>query len=399
MSGSHDRSRRGFSTRAIHRPRLPEQDGTPLAPPLDLSSTYSFEDTDAFAKASEQRVGAGYVYTRWANPTVDELEATVVDLEGAADAEAFSSGMAAIWCTFLALCRPGDRIVAARQLYGNTYSLLNTRMRDFGVTTDFFDVDDLDGIERALPGAALLYCETIGNPRIVVADLPSLGRLARAAGVPLVVDNTFASPALCRPVEHGASLVVHSATKFLGGHHDLVGGIACGDPASIDKLRKVARDLGPTLSPFNAWLALRGIATLPLRVERSTTTALAVARMLDANDAIERVDYPGLPSDPSHELCRTLLGGRGGGTIGFVVAGGRERAARFQEHLQVVLPAASLGGIHSLVVHAASITHTQLTPDELRAAGMDEGFCRLSVGLEDEADVVEDLRGALAATG
>ncbi|HYP24121.1 MAG TPA: aminotransferase class I/II-fold pyridoxal phosphate-dependent enzyme [Actinomycetota bacterium] len=396
MSGPRDR--RGFSTRAVHRPALPEQDGVPLAPPLDLSSTYSFEDTDAFAKASEERVGAGYVYTRWANPTVDAFEAAVADLEGAEDAEAFSSGMAAITCTFMALARPGARIVAARQLYGNSYSILMTRMKDMGVTTDFFDVDDLDGIEAALPGAALLYCETIGNPRIVVADLPRLGALAQAAGVPLVVDNTFASPALCRPVEHGATLVVHSATKFLGGHHDLVGGIACGDPATVDKLRAVARDFGPTLAPFNAWLALRGLSTLPLRVARSSESALAVAQALESSPHVERVDYPGLPSDPSYDLCRRLLGGAGGGTIGLVVAGGRARASRFQEALEVVLPAASLGGTHSLIVHAASVTHTQLSPDELRAVGMDEGFCRLSVGLEDAEDLIEDLLGALAAT-
>ncbi|MDQ4025167.1 MAG: aminotransferase class I/II-fold pyridoxal phosphate-dependent enzyme [Actinomycetota bacterium] len=402
MSGSGEhrpaRRTRGFATRAIHRRALPQQDGEPLAPPLDLSSTYAFEDTEAFAKASQERVGAGYVYTRWANPTVDAFEATVADLESAEDAEAFSSGMAAIWCTFLALCRPGDRIVAARQLYGGAYSLLSSRVKDFGVAVDFFDVDDHDGIEQALPGAAMLYCETIGNPRIVVADLPALGWLASGAGVPLVVDNTFASPALCRPLEHGAALVVHSATKFLGGHHDLVGGVACGDPATIDRLRAVARDIGPTLSPFNAWLALRGIATLPLRVDRACSSALAAAQMLAGHDAIERVDYPALPADPSHELCRSLLGGRGGGTIGFVVAGGRERAGRFQEALEVVRPAASLGGVHSLVVHAASITHTQLSAEELRAVGMDEGFCRLSVGLEDPEDIVGDLAQALDAT-
>lgn len=398
MSGDPHRKRRALSTRAVHRPPLPEQDGTPLAPSLDLSSTYSFDDTHAFAKASEERVGAGYVYTRWANPTVDAFEAAVADLEAADDAEAFSSGMAAISCTFMAMARPGDRIVAARQLYGNTYSILNTRIKEMGVETDFFDVDDLEGIERALPGAAMLYCETIGNPRIVVADLPRLGALARSAGVPLVVDNTFASPVLCRPAEHGATLVVHSATKFLGGHHDLLGGIACGDHATVDKLRKVARDLGPTLAPFNAWLALRGVSTLPLRVERSSASALRVAQALEESPQVERVDYPGLPGDPSYELSRSLLGGAGGGTIGLVVAGGRDRAGRFQEALEVVLPAASLGGTHSLIVHAASVTHTQLTPDELKAAGMDEGFCRLSVGLEDADDLVEDLLGALEKT-
>ncbi|MDQ3957875.1 MAG: aminotransferase class I/II-fold pyridoxal phosphate-dependent enzyme [Actinomycetota bacterium] len=382
----------------MHRPRIPEQDGVPLAPPLDLSSTYSFDDTEVFAKASEQRVGAGYVYTRWANPTVDSFEAAVADLESAADAEAFASGMAAISCTFMALCRPGDRVVAARQLYGNTYSLLTTRMADFGVATEFFDVDDLEGIATSLPGAAMLYCETIGNPRITVADLPALGRLAADAGVPLVVDNTFASPALCRPIEHGATLVLHSATKFLGGHHDLMGGIACGDPATIDRLRKIARDLGPTLAPFNAWLALRGVATLHLRVERSSASALTIAEALERNDEVETVCYPGLPSDPSHDLCNALLGGAGGGTLGLVVRGGSERAARFQEALRLVLPAASLGGSHSLIVHAASVTHTQLSEDELAAAGIEPAFCRLSVGLEDPDDLIADLEAALEAT-
>ena len=392
-------TRKGFGTRAVHRPQLPQQDGQPLAPPLDLSSTYSFDDTDVFAKASAERVGAGYVYTRWANPTIDAFEATVADLEGAADAEAFASGMAAISSTFLALCRPGDRVVAARQLYGNTYSLLLTRMKDYGIEAEFFDVDDFDGIAGALDGAALLYCETLGNPRINVADLPQLGGLARSAGVPLVVDNTFASPRLCRPVEHGASLVVHSATKFLGGHHDLMGGIACGDPSTVDKLRSVARDFGPTMAPFNAWLAMRGITTLHLRVRRSSDSAAVAAEALARNSSIETVYYPGLATDPSHQLCLSLLGGHGGGTIGFVVAGGRERAARFQEALRLVLPAASLGGSHSLIVHAASVTHTQLSDHELRAAGIEEGFCRLSVGLEDPEDIVADLEQALQATG
>jgi methionine-gamma-lyase len=303
--------------------------------------------------------------------------------------------MAAISAIFLALCSAGDRVVSTRQLYGNSYSLMTTRLPRYGITADFFDVDDFDGIEAALPGAKLLYCETIGNPAVRLADLPRLGRLAAAAGVPMVVDNTFASPVLCRPLEHGASLVVHSATKFLGGHHDLLGGIVCGDPPVLAPIKELARDLGPTLAPFNAWLALRGIATLHLRVERSSSSALHVAEALDAHPAVEHVHYPALGDDESRRLTGEMLGGFGGGTLGFDVAGGREQAARFQESLRLVQPAASLGGTHSLIVHAASVTHTQLTAGELEAAGISEGFCRLSIGLEDPADIVADLDQAL----
>ena len=365
---------------------------------LDLSSTYAFDDVDSFAKASHEKVGAGYVYTRWANPTVDAFESAVADLEGLEEAEAFSSGMAAISAVFLALCSAGDRVVAARQLYGNTHSLLTERLPRYGITCDLFDVEDLDSVERALPGTRLLYCETIGNPRVVVADLPRLGSLAAAAGVPLVVDNTFASPALCRPAEHGATIVVHSATKFLGGHHDLVGGVVCTDPATIAAIRQVARDLGPTLAPFNAWLALRGMATLHLRVERSCETALRVARALESHPDVSRVYYPGLERDASRPLADALLDGRGGGTLGFDLAGDADSAKRFQESLRVIKRAASLGGTHSLIVNAASVTHTQLGPEQLVEAGISEGFCRLSVGLEDADDLIADLRGALDST-
>ena len=387
---------RSLGTRAVHTPVVPPQDGVPVAPVLDQSSSYWFSDTETFAKASKERVGAGYVYTRWANPTIDAFEAAVADLEGAADAEAFSTGMAAIAAIFLALCSAGDRVVAARQLYGNSYSLMTTRLPRYGVSAEFFDVDDYDGIEAALDGAQLLYCESIGNPAVRVADLPRLARIAQAARVPLVVDNTFASPVLCRPLEHGASIVVHSATKFLGGHHDLMGGIVCGDPATLSPIKELARDIGPTLAPFNAWLALRGIATIHLRVERSSQSALEVARMLRDHPQINEVWYPGLDGDVSKPLADELLGGRGGGTLGFDVAGGRDRAQRFQQALRLIRPAASLGGTHSLIVHAASVTHTQLTADELTAAGISEGFCRLSIGLEDANDLIADLDQALS---
>ncbi len=384
-----------LGTRSVHPPRPPEQDGDPIAPVLDTSSTYAFSDTDSFAKASHEKVGAGYVYTRWANPTVDQFEAAVAGLEGTADAEAFSTGMAAISTVFLALCSAGDKIAAVRQLYGNSYSLLTSRLPRYGITTEWADVGDPGSVERALDGAKLLYCETISNPRMEVADLPELARLAGEAGIPLIVDNTFASPILCRPVEHGATIVLHSATKFLGGHHDLMGGIVCADPDVLEPIKLLARDFGPTLAPFNAWLAIRGIATLHLRVEHVCRSAMAVAEALETHPGIEEVCYPGLASSPSKPSADELLGGRGGGVIGFEVAGGRAAAARFQERLRLIAPAASLGGSHSLIVHAASVTHTQLGPDELKAAGIGEGYCRLAIGYEDTEDVIADLVQAL----
>lgn len=364
---------------------------------IDPSSTYAFDDVDAFATASEKKVGAGYVYTRWANPTTDAFATAVADLEGAVAAESFATGMAAISSIYLALSRSGDRIVTARQLYGGTHFLFADRLPRYGIETTFCDVDDHEAIAAALPGAKALHCETIGNPRVRVADISRLAAMARAAGVPLVVDNTFASPVLCRPLELGASIVMHSATKFIGGHHDLMGGVVCVDDAALlATIQELTRETGPTMSPFNAFLALRGLATMHLRVERSSDSALQVARFLEDHPAVEAESYPALESSPDRALCDSLLGGRGGGTLGFDVAGGRARAAEFQARLRLIQRAASLGGTHSLIVHAASITHTQLSPDELRAAGISEGFCRLSVGLEDVDDLIADLDQALA---
>ena len=366
-----------------------------MAPVLDPSSIYWFTDADEFAEASRDKVGGGYVYSRWANPTVDAFEAAVADLERTEGAEAFASGMAAITSICLAACSAGDRVVSARQLYGGTHELFTSLLPRYGITAELFDVNDLDGIEGALEGAKLLFCETIGNPRIEIADVPTLASLAGSAGVPLVVDNTFASPILCRPVELGATLSVHSATKFIGGHHDLLGGIVCGGRDALEPVAALNREFGATLSPFNAWLALRGLVTLPLRIERACSSALSVAEYLSDHPKIDRVYYPGLDGDPSKPLAEKLLSGAGGGTLGFDVAGGLEPAARFQGRLRLTRPAASLGGVHSLIVHAASITHTQLSAEQLEDAGIAEGFCRMSVGLEDPEDIIEDLGRAL----
>jgi methionine-gamma-lyase len=306
--------------------------------------------------------------------------------------------MAAISSVYMALCSSGDRVVTARQLYGGTHSLFSDLLPRYGIEAAFFDVDDFAGIEQALAGAKALHCETIGNPAVRVANIPRLAELARAAGVPLVVDNTFASPILCRPLTLGASIVVHSATKSIGGHSDLMGGVICvDDPSLLRTIQELTRETGPTLSPFNAWLALRGLSTIHLRVERACDSALKVARFLEQHPEIEDVFYPALDASPDKALCDSMLGGRGGGTLGFDVRGGRSRTSEFQARLQVILRAASLGGTHSLIVHAASVTHTQLDPEQLDAAGISEGFCRLSIGLEDPEDLIADLDQALSS--
>jgi cystathionine beta-lyase/cystathionine gamma-synthase len=306
--------------------------------------------------------------------------------------------MAAISAIFLSACSAGDKIAATRQLYGGTYSLLSHVLPRFGIRTEFADVTNAQEVARACEGAKLLFCETIGNPAVPVADLPMLAGVAEAADIPLIVDNTFASPALCRPLEHGAAMVVHSATKFLGGHHDLTGGVVCADPQRLLPLQQLARELGPTPSPFAAWLALRGLATLHLRIERSSASALTVARFLREHPDVESVNYPALEGDPGRSLVDRQLSGRGGGTLGFSISGGKARGVRFQDGLRLVLPAASLGGTHTLIAHAASVTHTQLTPEELAAVGISEGFCRLSVGIEDPDDLIADLDQALRAS-
>lgn len=306
--------------------------------------------------------------------------------------------MAAISTTLLALCSRGDRIVSARQLYGGTHSLFAQILPRYGIAIDLIDVERHDEIEHALEGSRVFYCETIGNPRMQVADLPGLAKLAEASGATMVVDNTFASPLVCRPLEHGAHVVVHSATKFLGGHHDLMGGVVCSSARLLEPIRDLGRELGATLAPFNAWLALRGMKTLHLRVDRACRTALEIALALSDHPDIAAVYYPALQDAADKSLTDLLLGGRGGGTLAFDVTGGRDRAARFQAALRLIQPAASLGGTHTLITHAASVTHTQLSPAELDAAGISEGFCRLAVGLEDAADLVDDLTQALTAT-
>ncbi|HYG72090.1 MAG TPA: aminotransferase class I/II-fold pyridoxal phosphate-dependent enzyme [Actinomycetota bacterium] len=392
---AEDQVGKGFSTRAIHGARTPpiEQD-TPSVP-IFQTSTFRFDTADAYAETISFR-RAGYTYTRgYGNPTVLAFERLMADLERTDAAFGFASGMAAIHTTLTALAASGDRIVASAELYGGTHSLLKTLMPRYGIEVTFVDASDLEAVRSALPGASAFYCETLANPNVAVADLDALGAACRDAGVPAVVDNTFASPYLCTPARFGFDFVVHSATKYVSGHSDVIAGVVCASEEGIRRVRDIAIETGGTMAPFEAWLCLRGLATLELRMQRHTTTAVAVAAALEGHPKVERVHHPSLASHPQHELARRQLPRGAGGMMAFEVAGGLDGGRRFCDALELAWVAASLGGTQTLVGHAASTTHRQLDAEARRAAGVADGLIRVSVGLEDPDDIVDDLQRAL----
>jgi cystathionine beta-lyase/cystathionine gamma-synthase len=387
--------RRGFATRAVRGERGDAPAERPLAVPIWQTSAFSFDDAEHYAHTLRQP-REGFVYTRYENPTTAALEATVAGLEGAAQGMAAASGMGAISAVLLSLAGAGDHLVVQRALYGGTYSLLTSVAARLGVDVSLVDTADLAQVEAALrPATRAVYAETIANPTMTVADLPALAKLAGAHDLPLVVDNTVASPYLCRPIEHGAAVVVHSATKYLGGHNDVIGGLALfAEPERHRRAWHTMIDLGASADPFAAWLVLRGVKTLALRMERHTATAAALAELLTGHQKVTRVYWPGLPDHPSHEVAGRVLDGYGG-FLAFDLAGGRAAGRRFTEATRVALLAPSLGGPETLVSHPASTTHRQLDADALAAAGIGEGMVRVSVGLEDADDLIEDFTNAL----
>jgi cystathionine beta-lyase/cystathionine gamma-synthase len=384
-----------FGTRAIHGVELPAPTERPVSTPIWQTSTFAFEDADRFAHALDQP-REGFVYTRYENPTTAALEALMADLEGAAEAMAAASGMGAIASVLLGLAGAGDHLLLQRDLYGGTFSLATAVASRLGIETSFVDATDPIAVKAALrPTTRAVYVETIANPTMAVADLPAVAEVALQAGVPLVVDNTVASPYLCRPIEHGASVVVHSATKYLGGHSDVIGGVAVFADRDLHKRAwDTMLDIGASADPFAAWLVLRGVKTLPLRMERHTANAARVAELLSGHPKVERVYWPGLVDHPTHDVAKRVLDGYGG-MLSFDLRGGRAAGRRFIEATRVAKLAASLGGVETLLAHPASTTHRQLDAGALAAAGIGEGMVRMSVGLEDAADLLEDLTAAL----
>jgi cystathionine gamma-synthase/O-acetylhomoserine (thiol)-lyase len=309
--------------------------------------------------------------------------------------------MAAISSVFLALCGAGSHVVAPAAVYGGTYGVLTQVLARFGVTTSFVDMTDLDAVRAAVSAdTALIYAETIANPTTAVTDLAAVAAVAHAAGVPLCVDSTFAPPVVCRPLQWGADIVVHSATKYVGGHSDVTGGVAVGDVELMARVRAARVNLGGSLAPDEAFLLHRGLATLPLRVARQCATALTVAQGLAEHPAIEAIDYPGLPTHPQHELAERMFdkgpeGTRYGAIVTVTPRGGRVAGMRVADALRVGVVATSLGGTHTVVSHVASTTHRQFDDAALLAGGIRPGALRISIGLEDAEDLIEDIRRAL----
>lgn len=387
---------KGFSTRAIHTSlKNPEVPSRPVATPIYQSASFEFEKAAGMADTLAHPE-AGFMYSRVSNPTVDVLERTLADLEEASSAVAFASGMAAVHASAYALVKSGDHVIAPKAFYGNSYSLFRSLFAKLGVEASFVDIADLAAVRDAVrPSTRMIYAETIANPTLVVSDIPALGEIAKKAGARLVIDSTFATPYLCRPVTLGADLVLHSLSKYLGGHGDVIGGIVAGNPDVMGLVKRVAIDVGGILEPFTAWLVIRGMKTLSLRMERHSSNAKAIAERLATHAKVKGVVYPGLPSHPQHAIAKRMLK-TGGGMVSFELAGGREAGVRFLEKLKVFLRAASLGDAHSLALVPSATSHRQFDAKQLAEAGISEGFVRLSAGLEEPEDLLADLEAALA---
>jgi cystathionine beta-lyase/cystathionine gamma-synthase len=396
-----DITRKGFQTRAVHAgERTPAADYTPVSTPIWPSVGYLYENMDdmdaVFAGTKE-----GFVYPRYASPTVSAFEQAVASLEAAEAVQAYGTGMAAIHAALLvAGARAGASVVAAMDVYGATFSMLRGLFTTLGVTVRLVDATDLAAVETAIieTHPALLIVETISNPLLKIANVPALAKITRAHNVALLVDNTFASPFLFCPLQHGADYVIHSATKYLAGHGDVMAGVVATSNENKKKLYELNKLVGGMLGPFEAWLALRGLKTLPLRMRQQCQNAQQIAEWLSRQPRIARVNYPGLTSHPQHALTAQLFENRGfGGMLSFEIDGADKTTIfRFMEALQLCLPATTLGDVYSLVLHPATSSHRTLTPAERAQVGIPDGLVRLSAGIEDVQDILADLEQALA---
>ncbi|GIP45233.1 O-acetylhomoserine aminocarboxypropyltransferase [Paenibacillus sp. J45TS6] len=428
---SNDKKDFAFETLAVHAGQ--EIDPTTLsrAVPLYQTTSYGFRDSEHAANLFSLQE-FGNIYTRITNPTTDVFEKRIAALEGGAGALATASGQAAITFSILNIAGSGDEIVSSSSLYGGTYNLFSNTLKKLGITVHFVDSTDPENFRAAITDKTkAIYAETIGNPQGNVLDIEAVAEIAHNSGIPLIVDNTFPSPYLLRPIEHGADIVVHSATKFIGGHGTSIGGVivdggkfdwsasgkfpgltepdpsyhglkyteAVGELAYIIKARvQLLRDLGSSIAPFNSWLLLQGLETLHLRLERHSSNALQVAEYLESHPDVEWVSYAGLPSHPSYSLAQKYLPRGQGAILTFGIKGGAEAGAKLIENVQLFSHLANVGDSKSLIIHPASTTHQQLSEDEQKAAGVHPELLRLSVGTENIQDILQDLEQAIAAS-
>jgi cystathionine beta-lyase/cystathionine gamma-synthase len=387
-----------FTTRAIlAATRSPEVNQIPSAIPIYQAAAFSTADA---AELGDVLTGArpGYAYSRIDNPTTAALGAAVAELEGAEAGLSFATGMAAIHAALVSVVRAGQTIVATQAVYGTTRDLMTRILAGLGVATEFVDPTDLEAVDAALArtGSPLLYVETISNPTIIVSDIGALAEIAHRHGALLLVDNTFASPFGCRPIERGADLVMHSATKYISGHADVLAGVVVGSRERVDACRPILVDVGGTLAPIAAFLVLRGLPTLALRMRRHSESALELASWLQGQEVVERVHYPGLAESPYHSIAVRELDVFGG-MLAFELTGGRAAGQAFLDAMRLAERTASLGAFRTITSHPASTTHRQLDAAALKASGIAPGLLRSSVGLEDVEDLREDFERGLAA--
>jgi len=381
------------STRAVHSGRSLGA-RSPLAPDLSPAAVHVYRDLDDYDAVARGERG-GHYYGRNSNSNRDMLERAVAELEGAEAGVATGSGMSALHTAILALAPRPTTIVATRELYGGTAALLRQDLEPAGYKVHFLDFGDLDAVRRSMDGAGLVLAETITNPLCHVPDLQAIGAMARQQQIPFLVDNTFASPILCRPLELGATVVMHSATKYLGGHSDLVAGVIVGSAAVMQAARLRSVRTGTPLGPFEAWLALRGLRTLELRMRRHSDSSLALARAMRTMPGVERVHHPLLEGSPSGEVARRLLPQGAGGMMAFDLEGGRAAVQRMMDRFQLVTFAASLGGVETTISYPEITSHRSMTPQEREELGVGPGTVRVSVGIEDADDVIADFAQAL----
>ncbi|MFC5532076.1 homocysteine synthase [Cohnella yongneupensis] len=420
-----------LETLAVHGGQQLDPTTMSRAVPIYQTTSYGFRDTDHAANLFALKE-FGNIYTRIMNPTSDVFEQRVAALEGGAAALAVASGQAAITYSIFNIAGAGDEIVSSASLYGGTYNLFAITLPKLGITVKFVDPSNPENFREAItPKTKAVFAETIGNPRGDILDISAVASIAHDNGIPLIIDNTFASPYLCRPLEHGADIVLHSATKFIGGHGTSIGGIvvdggkfdwaasgkfpgltqpdpsyhgvvyteAVGPVAYIIKMRvQLLRDMGAALAPFNSFMFLQGLETLHLRMERHSSNALAVAEFLESHPAVEWVNYPGLPSHPSYELAQRYLSNGQGAIMTFGIKGGIEAGKKVINAVELFSHLANVGDSKSLIIHPASTTHQQLSEQEQGAAGVQPGMIRLSVGTEGIKDIISDLEQALAAS-
>jgi len=417
----------GFETLCLHAGQIPDAQTGSRALPIYQTTSYVFESTEHAASLFNLAT-FGNVYTRLSNPTTAVFEERVAAIENGRAAIATASGQAAEMVAFLNILESGDHVVSSAKVYGGTNTMLNVNFKKLGIDSTLVDPDDPANFRKALkPNTKAIFSETLGNPAINIVDLNAIASIAREAGIPFIVDNTAASPYLCQPIQHGADIVVHSATKFLGGHGTTMGGVVVesgkfpwdngkfpsmiepsvgyhgvkffetfGDFAFTMKARmEVMRVFGPTLSPFNAWMLLQGIETLPVRMDRHCANAMAVARFLKDHPKVSWVNYPGLAESPYHTLAMRYMPKGAGSLLAFGIKGGFDAGVKFIENLTFVSHLANIGDAKSLVIHPASTTHRQLNEEEQKKAGVPADMVRLSIGLESIGDILWDIEQAL----